>query len=266
MLTALAHYNEKIIPLNTVGFNIGCNGAHAARTLMLGEITSLLTQTGVGCGRSDYAQAVTEENVLSKSTASSRKRTFEHLVSLYAMDRKVPIFRLLCHFWELDLQGRALILLAAARARDPLLELGTEFILALSVGEKFDRTAFERFIEEKFPGRFSKKMRRSLAQNIASTFTQVGFLEGKIHKVRRHPKTSVGAVALSLALSKLAGIHGISAWQSPWARILCLSVGAGDEAAREASRRGWIDYRRIGEVVSLSFRHLAEDLQIPELA
>ena len=266
MSNSLAEHPPLHGALASLGFTSGKNGAHSARTLMLEEIMTLLMQAGVGREKREYAQAVNDRNVLSKSTVSSRKRTFEHLVSLYALDRNLSTFRLLCHFWELDSQGRALIVLVAARARDPLMELGTGFILALSAGEKFERAAFERFIGEQFPERFSEKTRRSLAQNIASTFTQTGFLEGKIHKVRRQPKISVGAVALSLALSKLAGFHGISAWESPWSRILGLSANAADEAAREASRRGWIDYRRIGEVASLSFWRLAEELRIPQLA
>jgi hypothetical protein len=130
----------------------------------------------------------------------------------------------------------------------------------------YDRSDFERFIDERFPGRFSDKMRRSLAQNLASTFTQAGFLKGKARKLRIEPQPSVGAVSLALAIGKLAGDFGGSVWASPYFRILGLSRVTGDSLAREASRRGWIEYSQVGEVRALSFRHLAHDLRVMELA
>lgn len=252
--------------LAEIGFNTGRNGVHMARTCMLQEISFLLSELDESTDRAEFTEAVLSGNVLSKSTASSRKRTLEHLISLYGLDPALPLFRLLRHFWRLDAAGRPLILLVAARARDPLLQLASDYLLRVPLGSLCDRSGFEAFIARIFPGRFSEKMRRSLAQNIASTFTQTGFLEGRVKKARRQPKPSVGAVTLSAALGKLSGFSGISLWESPWFQILGLSPSAGDELARTASRRGWIDYRRIGEVVSLSFRHLAEDLRIPELA
>jgi len=257
---------NRICHLAALGFNIGCNGAHTARTLMLDEISTLLSQLPRAEDRNTFLEAILVKNILSKSTSSSRKRTFEHLVSLYVLDSRVPLFRLLRHFWRLDPSGRRLTVLVSARARDPLLQLGSDFLLRIPIGDVYDPAAFEDFIERTFPDRFSDKTRRSLAQNIASTFTQTGFFAGKFKKVRRQPKQSVGAVALSTALGKLSGFSGISLWESPWFQILGLTPSTGDELTREASRRGWIDYRRLGEVISLSFRHLAEELKIKELA
>lgn len=262
----LSSHDRDARDLAGLGFNSGRNGVHAARTVMLGEISSLLAEVGGNRDRQDYADAVVERNVLSKSTASSRKRTLEHLISLYALDGHVPVFRLFCHFWRLDVGGRPHIALVLARARDPLLQLGSDFILPLRPGGPYVREDFEGFITSRHPGRFSEKTCRSLAQNIASTFTQTGFLEGKVRKTRREPGKSIGAVALALALGRLGADRAGPSWESPWMEILGLSPSARDDAAREASRRGWIDYRRIGEVASLSFRQLAEELKIPELA
>jgi hypothetical protein len=257
---------SRLCHLAALGFNIGCSGAHTARTLMLDEISTLLSQLPLAEGRNTFLEAILVKNILSKSTTSSRKRTFEHLISLYVLDSGALLFRLLRHFWRLDPAGRGLTVLVSARARDPLLQLGSDFLLRIPIGDVYDPAAFEDFIERTFPVRFSNKTRRSLAQNIASTFTQTGFFDGRVKKVRRQPKPSVGAVALSTALGKLSGFSGISLWESPWFQILDLTPSTGDELAREASRRGWIDYRRLGEVISLSFRHLVEELKIKELA
>src|SRR5208283_666538 len=183
---------NRICHLAALGFNIGCNGAHTARTLMLDEISTLLSQLPRAEDRNTFLEAILVKNILSKSTSSSRKRTFEHLVSLYVLDSRVPLFRLLRHFWRLDPSGRRLTVLVSARARDPLLQLGSDFLLRIPIGDVYDPAAFEDFIERTFPDRFSDKTRRSLAQNIASTFTQTGFFAGKFKKVRRQPKQSVG--------------------------------------------------------------------------
>ena len=252
--------------LETLGFKLGLGGVHMARTLLAKELAILLNQLPQARDKTTFSQAVLEGNILSKSTASSRKRTFEHLVSLYGLDVRLPIFRLLRYFWNLEPFSPRLVMLVAARARDPLLQLGTDFLLPIPVGGTYDRIAFENHVNGMFPNRFSAKMCRSLTQNIASTFTQAGFFEGKVKKVRCQPKPSVAAVAFSLSLGKLSGFTGTSAWESPWFQILGLSRAAGDELAREASRRGWIDYRRIGEVSSLTFRGLGDELKIDELS
>ena len=240
-------------------------GVHTARTIMLREISTMLEQMPPECARSAFEKAVVQDNILGKATVSSRKRTFEHLVSLYALDPAVPTFRLLRHLWRLDPTGRPLICLVAARARDSLLQLGTDFILPLALGTQYDRPTFETFISERFPNRFSDKMRRSLAQNIASSFTQAGFLHGKIKKVRAKPPESIGAVTLALALNRLDN-PPMSAWESPFFKILGLPRVAGESAAREASKRGWINYSQIGDVGALSFRHLASDTRVMELS
>ena len=244
----------------------GRSGVHTSRTMMFKELSILLQRLPIDASRTAFQEAVINDNVLGKTTISSRKRTFEHLVSLYVLDPTAPIFRLLRHFWQLDATGRPLICLVAARARDNLLQLGTDFILPLKLGSVYNRAEFEIFISDSFPGRFSEKMRRSLAQNIAATFTQAGFLKGKVKKIRVEPHSSVGAVSLALAVTQMAGDLGRSPWDSPCFRILGLTRATGESLAREASRRGWIEYSQLGEAQALSFRHLAHDLRVMELS
>ena len=264
VIIASAHHPTQEVP-TAPGFNTGRNGVHTSRTMMFAELSTLLQHLPLEAPGAAFEGAVLQENVLGKTTISSRKRTLEHLLLLYGLDPSIPVFRLLRHFWRLDPNGRAQIVLVAARARDPLLDLGTDFILPLSVGERYSRTAFEEFIAERHPSRFSDKMRRSLAQNIASSFTQAAFLIGRAVKIRQQPRPSIGAVAFAIALNKISEVVGVTVWSSPWFRVLGLTAAKGDELAREASRRGWIDYRRAGEVVSLSLRHLGSELRIREL-
>src|SRR5205823_2094857 len=106
---------------SALGFNTGRNGVHTSRTMMFAELSTLLQHLPVDARRVDFEEAILRENVLAKSTISTRKRTFDHLISLYALDPVVPVFRLLRHFWGLDPAGRPLIALVAARARDSLL-------------------------------------------------------------------------------------------------------------------------------------------------
>ena len=98
---------------------------------MFKELSTLLQLLPFEAPRPAFEAAVLQENVLGKRTISSRKRTLEHLLSLYGLDPSIPVFRFLRHFWRLDPTGRAQIVLVAAGARDPLLQLGTDFILPL---------------------------------------------------------------------------------------------------------------------------------------
>jgi hypothetical protein len=97
IITPTDHPNHEVH--SVLGFNTGRNGVHTARTMMFKELSALLQQLPLEAPRTAFEAAVLQENVLGKTTISSRKRTLEHLVSLYVLDPAAPVFRLLRHFW-----------------------------------------------------------------------------------------------------------------------------------------------------------------------
>jgi hypothetical protein len=79
--------------LEKFGMKVTAGGAHASRTMMLEELTAVLTAIPIGSTASDYREAVLLRNVLGKSTESTRHKSFRHLRELDALDESVPISR-----------------------------------------------------------------------------------------------------------------------------------------------------------------------------
>ena len=104
-----------------VGFRFGHIGTHTSRTIMLNELATTLQSVPVGSTQEGYADAIIQDNCLSKPTASTRRLSFQRLRELYALDPPVPIFRILRRLWDVDTQGRPLLALLVSLARDPIL-------------------------------------------------------------------------------------------------------------------------------------------------
>src|SRR6266852_1914533 len=120
---------------NGYGFINKPVGAHSSRTMMLAEIRLLLAACQSSANLEEHRSAIVDENVLLKKTAATRKATFKWLRELYALDRKIPIFRALRDLWDEDTQAQPLLALLSAVARDTLLRSTAERILAIPVGE-----------------------------------------------------------------------------------------------------------------------------------
>jgi hypothetical protein len=79
---------EKNKHLARFGFSFQRGGAHTARTMMLEELGALLTYVDhPKADRSDYLQAIDDQNCLGKRSGKTRVLTYRHLVDLYSLDR-----------------------------------------------------------------------------------------------------------------------------------------------------------------------------------
>ena len=101
---------EKNGQLSRFGFSFERGGAHTARTMMLEELKVLLTYVDRSeADKSDYLQAIDDENCLGKRSGKTRTLTYRHLVNLYSLDPTNILFRALLYFWNRDSReiGRA---------------------------------------------------------------------------------------------------------------------------------------------------------------
>src|SRR5579872_4710645 len=114
-----------------VGFRFGAKGTHTSRTLMLSELTAALAAAPEGATKADYSATIVEGNCLRKSTSATRRLTNQRLGELYALDPRVPIFRVLRHLWAVEELGHPLLALQCAIARDPLLAATVTPILSM---------------------------------------------------------------------------------------------------------------------------------------
>src|SRR5207247_3472773 len=167
------------------GFRSGLNSVHRSRTMMLAELTALLGATRADSTPNNYVAGCIEDNVLSKRTLVTRRTTAERLRELYALDPGVTVFRLLRQFWSADPEARPLLACLCAQARDPLFRATADSVLATKAGEVVTVDALCRLVDGQEAGRFGAKTLRSVAQNLASSWNQSGFLSGTKRKIRR---------------------------------------------------------------------------------
>ena len=239
------------------GFFFGRGGSHIARTMMLGELSTLLTRVcRPRAEKTDYLAAIEGENCLGKRSARTRQLTTRHLASLYSLDPSVCLFRALRYFWERDPSGHPLVALLCALTRDSVLRSTVSSILSTAEGEVASREELEDFIDAKEPGRFSKATLKSTAQNINSTWTQSGHLKGRLRKVRSRATATAGSASYALFLGYLTGVRGSALFSTDYVRLLDCSPERTLELAEEASRRGWIVVKRVGDVVEVLFPNL----------
>jgi hypothetical protein len=244
------------------GFKTGRSGAHAARTMMLADLGTLLAAAPEKAEREHFTRLIVEENALGKRTSSNRWLSAQHLADLYALDPKVAIFRLLRFFWGADAIGRPMLALLCAQARDALFRLSAREVLETKPGELRTSADFVTFFGQELPGRFSEATTLSLAQNVASSWAQAGFFKGKIQKVRTRAVATPATATYALVLGYLCGLRGQVLLESGWARLLDVPRDPVIRLVQEASKRGWLDFKHAGTVFEISFRQILTPTEI----
>ena len=249
--------------LERFGFRHEHGSVHMARTMMLNELSSLLDYVSVPSSASSvYVHAVEEDNCLGKRSVRTRSLSMKHLRALYALDPQKPVFRSLRYFWHRDPAGRPMLACLCAYVRDPLLRTSAPFVMKLMDGQVFSREALEEYLEKQFPGRFSKSTLRSTARNLASTWTQSGHLAGRAKKIRSRATATAGSVAYALFLGFLAGARGTMLFETEYIKLLDCSFETAVELAESASRKGWIVFKRIGNVFEVLFPTLLTEQEM----
>lgn len=203
------------------------------------------------------------QNIANKKTKTNQDKTTGYLKQLYGFDVNDNSFKVFKYFWQIAQENDqpALTLLYA---------IGNDFLLAESYpvvsstkrGDKVTIEKLEDNIESLYPGRYSENTRRSLAQNIASSWKQAGFIEGKIKNVRVQPEISFVVVAFALLLSYLNGDRGDFILSSVWAKALQLPEIKLRDLAFEASKRDLLQYQYAGNVTTISFNNLMNKIGI----
>lgn len=249
--------HTRIELLSKFGFSFSKGGVHTSRTIMLEDLELLFEAvTNPITSREIYLKAIIKHNCLKKRSVKTRQLTARHLTDLYSLDPSVTIFRALRFFWQRDENGHPLIAILCAYSRDVILKSNAAFILNFTEGKVITREALEEFIDSKDPDRFSKATLKSTAQNINSSFTKAGHLIGKTKKIRSRATASAGSAAYALFLGYLEGTRGEALFTTQYTRLLDCPIHRTIELAEEASRRGWVVFKRVGDVMEVLFPNL----------
>lgn len=238
------------------GFRTGQRGTHGSRSIMLVDLRHLLDATTADSTYEGYRSAIMEENVLGKGTASTRLWSWKKLRELYGLDPHLAAFRCFRQLWDNDSEGRPLLAVLCACARDPLLRISASVIFKAPIDSVVTPGDFERAIQETVPDRFSPTNLKAIGNRTCSSWTQSGHLAGGKVRKRTRPVVTSEAVAYALVLGRLTGARGQLLFSTFWTALLDAPSEALFDLAAAASQRGWIDLRRAGSVVEVGFSKL----------
>jgi hypothetical protein len=247
-----------VIPeeLESFGFSANPTGGHMARSMMLDELSILVSSLPEDASVAAYKQAILEDNVLGKPTFSSREKSWRHLAQLYTLDRDKALFAALAQLAHAEPNSLPLLALVCAFCRDAQLRQSFEFIDRLALGASLSRPDMELHIEQGFPGRFSPKMKKSLAQNVNTTWTAAGHLKGRVAKVRAFPTPHPAATVYAMFAGYLLGLRGENLVQSVFGRLVAPDTALIPQHLAHAASRGWIRFRHAGGVMETDFAPL----------
>jgi len=239
------------------GFSFDKGGAHQARTMMLQDLITLIGYVdNPEALKKDYITAVEIDNCLGKKSGQTRKISSRHLKSLYSLDPGITLFRIMLFFWNRDPKSRPLLALLCTMARDNIFRMSVPFIQSYSDGQIVEKRSLEEYIGEKNPERFSQATLGAISRNINATWTQSGHLTGRVKKIRARVHPGPGAVSYALLLGFLSGARGESLFHTEYSQILDCPIEKVIELTEEASRKGWIIFKKVGNVMEVLFPNL----------
>ena len=222
---------------------------------MLVELTHALAATPEAGTREEFRRHIVAENLLGKRTEINRIRADAYLHQLFGLDPSLPVYRLLRRFWEADADGRPLLAMLCACARDPLLRAAGTGVLAVPIGEQVDPARVVAALSTVSP-RFTAKTLASMSRNVGSSFTQSGHLRGKLRKVRVRARATPTTAAFAAALGWMEGARGQFLLASRWANLLDVNAAEMLDLLLAAARSGWIDVRSAAGVVEVRMDRL----------
>jgi len=246
-----------------VGFLNEPVGTHGSRTIMLRDLRLLLAVCEPGASLDDYREAIIDENVLMKATLSTRKESVRRLRELYGLSDDILLFRALRDIWPMEEAAQPLLALLCASARDPILRATADLILRTDRGAEMTPSLISDAVRDSFPGRYGPMMLANVGRHVASSWQQSGHLAGKLHKIRARALSTPIATTYALFLAYLCDVRGDSLFHTVWARLLDAPEHETREHAAAASRQGWLEYREMGGVTEVTFRHLFRGPEAP---
>jgi len=239
-----------------LGLRAGQVGGHSARSMMLNDLKALLAHTPVAATASQIEAAIIDGNILDKPTLSSRKKSLHHLRELYGLEVGQALFRVLRNIAQLDSLSLPLLALVCVYCRDPQLKKSFELVKQLRIGEVLPRETMEGHLESSFPGRFSPAMKKSMAQNVNTTWTHSGHLSGKARKVRCLPECRPEAAAYAMFAGYLAGLRGLQLLESAFGQLVAKDPSILLAQLPLAAARGLIGFKFAGGIFEFDFRRL----------
>jgi hypothetical protein len=202
-------------------------------------------------------------NVTGKKSNSGVEKTANYLKRLYGFDIQYAPFLAFKYFWKIsEPSEKPLIAFVYAVNQDDVLAESIQVLQNVKPGEKATKELIEEVIEKYHPNQYSANTRRSMAQNIASSWKQAGFIEGKVKNIRTQPEVTYRVACFAFLLAYLNGDRGDFIWGSIGVNALCLYESKLRELAIECSKKDLMQYQYAGSVTAISFTNLFNKIGI----
>lgn len=232
---------------------------HTSRTIMFAELQKVMDYAS---DNNTYADTL-NENVTRKKTQSGQEKTTRYLKSLYGFDLSDPLFKAFNYFWTIaDVSEKPLLSFIYAINHDKILDESIGVVQETILGEKVTVERLDENIEKYHPARYSVATRRSMAQNVGSSWKQAGFIVGKVKNIRTQPEINYRVACFAYLLAYLNGARGEFIWNNIGVKSLCLSEIRLRELAVECAKRDLMQYQYAGSVTAISFNNLLSKIGI----
>jgi len=241
------------------GFRLAPASTHTGRTIMLRELSLLLEASPRCASYDDLQRLVVDENVTLKATQAGRKESFRRLRELYGLRRQYAVYLALRDLWTARPDEQPLLAMLCALSRDSLLRATAPVILDQPVDAVLTPQMIAEALRSQFPDQFSPIISAAFGRHALSSWTQSGHAAGRLRKTRTKACIGPASTAYALFLGYLCGARGTGLFETLWAETLDSSPAEIDAQAFAASQRGWIDYRRMGDVVDIGFTLLRKE-------
>lgn len=232
---------------------------HTGRTIMFKELQKVMNH---GLDNDDYVEAI-KQNVFNKATKSGVSFTSQFLKRLYDFDVTLPTFKAFKYFWHTaGERDKPLLAIIYAIGNDYQLRNSIPVINNTEIGRKVTVESIESNIENLYPQKYTVNTLRSMAQNIASSWKQAGFITGKVKNIRTQPEINYLVVTFAFFIAYLTGLRGDFIIKSDWVKALSLDERTIRSLAIEAAKRDLLQYQYAGNVTSITFKNLLNKLEI----
>jgi hypothetical protein len=174
-----------------------------------------------------------------------------------------PNFSSLKYFWKIsEPSEKPMLALIFAIEQDDLLAESIAVVQSVELGQKASVELFESELEKNHPNKYSAITMHSMAKNIASSWKQAGFIQGKIKNVRAEATITFRVACFAFLLAYLRGDRGDFIWNSLPVKALGLPEGKLREFALECARKDFMQYQYAGSVTAINFTNLLTKIGI----
>lgn len=231
---------------------------HDSRTLMLKDLVTLVDALAGEMVTPDRArEAVVTDNVLGKKTHRTRQKSFQYLQRLYSLDEHQAPGQLFFRLFRVHQAAQGQLAALQVLSVDRLFQATLATLLSCEENQPVEAAMFVAPVRGT-GAEYRDITLESCTRNLISSWSQAGWLTARLKKRRLRVDPLPESVAFALYLGYQEGRRGLRLMNSRYMEAFSSSPETLDELAYQASRLGYLSYRRIADVLEIHFPHLGQ--------